>query len=589
MIIPLAAGTTFPMTDKGSIIRAQVYKAFEKDIEDTYCELEDGRDGNLDLDLQSLNEYLLELGQQIIGTQLFDTHTDFFRAGMNSLQAMQMRGTIVKQLYLGGKGKKPTSNVVYENENVSILAKNLFGLRWSQKIGLEAPIAAMKGLIKKYSVFDMHTPNHDPEPQRHTVVRSDIHCKEAPANHAIRFSREQQEALAPIYWASSFVETMWRGFTASSEGNSPSPASKRQCRNEASHCSIHLNSLLSLTCDLSRPKLDIDPSTYPTLLCTTTLIIHCTWSVNFQLGLSSFEPDIAGVHNLIQLSLTGHLPRPSRLLFCSSMAAALGTPIPALITETHIEDLSHASPIGYGRSKLVSEHIVQAAVDNAGGRATVLRIGQVVGDTKIGIWNDNEAIPMIIKSALTMKTLPELHMLCDWLPVDTLATTILDLAGMPSLPLRGRKRRNDGSISNNHPATNDNDASAMQDQLVYNIHSPHSFSWTQDLLPALSTTTLSFSPVPTSTWLAQSRSLSSSSSTTTHPTSNIAASDPHLNPALKLLDYFESSSGALKNSEARLEFEIKCAQRDSPTLQRWKTGILKSGLLNKMVAAWMTK
>jgi hypothetical protein len=36
----------------------------------------------------------------------------------------------------------------------------------------------------------------------------------------------------------------------------------------------------------------------------------------------------------------------------------------------------------------------------------------VVGDTRHGLWNDSEAWPLVIRSALTLKTLPAFDMVC---------------------------------------------------------------------------------------------------------------------------------------------------------------------------------
>ena len=49
---------------------------------------------------------------------------------------------------------------------------------------------------------------------------------------------------------------------------------------------------------------------------------------------------------------------------------------------------------------------MQAAVEEAGANATILRIGQVVGDIKMGWWNDNEAFPVRSRNALTVGKLP---------------------------------------------------------------------------------------------------------------------------------------------------------------------------------------
>ena len=140
-----------------------------------------------------------------------------------------------------------------------------------------------------------------------------------------------------------------------------------------------------------------------------TSIIHSAWAVNFNLGVRSFEEQhIKGVYNLTQLSLSVHTPQPAHIFFCSSIAAALGTPGPATIPEGPIQDLSFTLPQGYGRSKLVGEHILQNATTRAGALTRTLRSGQVVGDSKMGLWNDSEAIPLIIRSALTLKALPAL-------------------------------------------------------------------------------------------------------------------------------------------------------------------------------------
>ena len=73
-------------------------------------------------------------------------------------------------------------------------------------------------------------------------------------------------------------------------------------------------------------------------------------------------------------------------------------------------DLRQASGSGYTQSKLVGEYIIQRAVEDSGASACNLRIGQIVGDTKLGLWNENEAPPLMIRSALTLGTLPALDM-----------------------------------------------------------------------------------------------------------------------------------------------------------------------------------
>ena len=309
-----------------------------------------------------------------------------------------------------------------------------------------------------------------------------------------------------------------------------------------------------LTCDLSHSKLGLEASTYEFLLSRTSCIIHCAWPVNFQLALNSFEPQIQSLHNLLQLSLGVRLSSPAQFLFCSSVSVALHTPPPARIPEATIEDLSHASDTGYAQSKLVGEHIMKAAVNEAGARGHILRIGQVVGDTKKGVWNDNEAFPLIVRSGLTMGILPELPLSCEWLPVDTLATAVIEITGIPRL----------SGLPRSPPP------------FVYNLRSPCTFSWTSNFLPALFSAGLSFRPVPTKIWLNQLRD----------------CSDPKRTPAIKLVDFFEATftTGKEKDdiAEDRIVFDISSAEDASPALRN-ASNVVESGLVEKMVRVWIEK
>ena len=84
-----------------------------------------------------------------------------------------------------------------------------------------------------------------------------------------------------------------------------------------------------------------------------------------------------------------------------------------MIAEAHVPELAHAQNMGYARSKLVTERIVKAAAEQTGMVATVLRVGQIIGDSEQGIWNTTEAIPLMIQSAVTMGALLALDEVCS--------------------------------------------------------------------------------------------------------------------------------------------------------------------------------
>lgn len=170
-----------------------------------------------------------------------------------------------------------------------------------------------------------------------------------------------------------------------------------------------LSKITFLPADLSQPSLGLDETITNELLHNLSVVIHSAWAVNFNIGVRSFEQQhIRGAYNLINLCLRAKTAKPARFYFCSSISAAAGTPLPAVIKESHIDDLSHAQSMGYARSKLVTEQIVKAAGEKTGLVASVLRIGQIVGDTTSGLWNTTEAIPLMIQSVNALGALPEL-------------------------------------------------------------------------------------------------------------------------------------------------------------------------------------
>ena len=159
--------------------------------------------------------------------------------------------------------------------------------------------------------------------------------------------------------------------------------------------------------DLSRQGLGFDDMTLVALQ-RLTLIIHCAWTVNFNLPLASFShTHIAGVKNLLNLSLSVSGAKPARFVFCSSIAVAANHPRDSPVSENLITDPSYAQETGYARSKYVAEQIVDNA-SKLGADVCICRIGQLVGDTVGGIWNAEEAVPLMVRSVGVLGCLPAL-------------------------------------------------------------------------------------------------------------------------------------------------------------------------------------
>ena len=172
--------------------------------------------------------------------------------------------------------------------------------------------------------------------------------------------------------------------------------------------------IIALASDLSKFDFDLDCNKLEQLKSKLTLCIHSAWAVNFNLSVSSFEAQhIAAVHNLLSLCHS----TSAKFFFCSSVSVAGGTPRPGNIPEKPIENVNNVQSTGYAQSKYVAEWITVNAAKMHAIDAKVLRVGQLIGDTKIGEWNVNEGVPMLIQTATTIGALPRLDEVswCFWI------------------------------------------------------------------------------------------------------------------------------------------------------------------------------
>lgn len=343
--------------------------------------------------------------------------------------------------------------------------------------------------------------------------------------------------------------------------SSPNNALDRVLSNLASRSLPMVNvwKIVALPSQLGSEDLGLPPSILSDIRTSMTKVIHSAWAVNFTLGVRSFEAQhIRGVHNLINLCLSSQRPSPAEFYFCSSVSAAAGTPLPATIAESPVPELAHAQSMGYARSKLVAERIVQAAAEKTGMIAKVLRVGQIVGDTVNGRWNTTEAIPLMLQTALTLKALPQLDETPSWLPVDIVADAVLDLSGLnkTSASVSAVLRQ-----SSYDPST------------IYHVQNPRTFSWTKELLPALKEAGLDFEVLPKREWVQRLRG---------------GEQDPKRNPAVKLLDFFTEKYDNDNPGRSELVFETGKSEAASPSL-KGGVELIESGLIRKFVNAWRSE
>ncbi|KAG1726867.1 putative aminoadipate reductase [Suillus paluster] len=176
--------------------------------------------------------------------------------------------------------------------------------------------------------------------------------------------------------------------------------------------------------DISQDSLGLAAPTYERLKCSVTMIIHNAWRLDFNLALSSFEPNIRGTRMLLDLALASTHAASLRFVFVSSIGSVLGRdPSQGPVPEDLLCDPVMAIGSGYGESKHVAEQIIT----RSGLQATSLRVGQIAGGPT-GAWATTDWVPILVKSSLALGSLPNLPGVVSWTPADRVAAAALDVA-----------------------------------------------------------------------------------------------------------------------------------------------------------------
>ncbi|KAI1155072.1 acetyl-CoA synthetase-like protein [Nemania diffusa] len=544
MIVLLGADVEYPATDKNNIIRAASYREFEGVIEKLYNKDERTNGaGQKQLGLEDLKKYIFQVVRDQAGIEVPDYEADFFAAGVDSLRAAQLRRLLQDDLDLGGHSL-PT-NAVYDAGNVTKLAAALYSLRTGEQlqnghVNGTSDLSTMEDLISEYGSFT----TRKSKPKSEVVVLTG--ATGALGAHILNQLLDDPR-VARVY-------CLVRGDNAS-ERVSKSLEERGLTLSESNPWRVQKLEVLS-TDNFGAPNLGLRPLEYVKLQNSATLIIHAAWPVNFNISLESFRPQIAGLRNF--LDLASETPSPARVVFISSISTAFNMASPARVPEAPLASLRDAADTGYGRSKLICERICEAA-GASGATVGVLRVGQISADSVRGIWNEREHVPLLVRSAAQVGALPRLRGYegrCEWMPVDTVAATVLQLADALLLTTAAAGR---GGAS------------------FYNLTPPHSFSWNDGFLPALREAGLRFEEVDLDEWLRRLRARGDELG---------AAAEERL-PAIKLADYYEATYGASAGGYGSdLKFENARACADSVAL-RTCPELSRVEIVRKMLQHWL--
>lgn len=502
MIKILPQGCEFPRTDKGSIIRQAFYSRFCDEIDKAYDQAAISSGELKAFSIPELQTFIRDTLVTLM-PELKDVpaEADFFSLGVDSLQSLQIRTEILKNVDIGDNHL--VQNVVFENPSITALSQHLYGLRKGQTIAHTPVEIDMSNLVERYGSF-----SRTKSPRYSVAVTGATGSLGA---HVVA----QLAAREDIFTIYAFVRAR-----DSKDGNQRVRKSLIQRQIYHTLPISARRKIVALPCDLSSPQLGLAADTYATVASSLRSVIHCAWSVNFNIGLASFEKDcIAGVRHLLDLCHAVPSFRPASFDFCSSVSSVARCP--QLHAPESLPEYEWAQNMGYAQSKLVAEHICMKAAEATGVQARILRVGQIVADTVHGIWNATEGIPLMMQSAVTIGALPRLQESPSWTPVDVVAKAISEIALSDA-----------GSV-------------------IANVTNPKTFDWNKDLLPALRGAGLEFEDVEPKEWV---RRLKQSNA------------DPVVNPPIKLVDFFASKYDRDIFPPART-YDTEVACRLSPSLR----------------------
>lgn len=115
-------------------------------------------------------------------------------------------------------------------------------------------------------------------------------------------------------------------------------------------------------------------------------------------------------------------------------------PAKSRIMEKPTADPSFAMSSGYGESKWIAEQLFFHVATEYGLKATIVRVGQLCGDTKTGGWGTQEWVPAMVSLCQTLRSVPSRnevssgsvldyhHFLCTYLDIETISWISVDIA-----------------------------------------------------------------------------------------------------------------------------------------------------------------
>lgn len=423
MIYILPKGHHLPVTPKGNVKRKEAERQYSSAIEGLYASIAAPSD-RLSTSQQPLSEFLRALLARLVSipsSQINDT-TSFYDLGIDSRLALDIRTSLSSHL------NRPISlSNIFENPSIAQLVSALSSTPSSRSASPSEPTSTQiiqRMITKLSSEFRAWPPRPAPsitgpikvQPKGEIVLLTGA---TGSLGTALLETLSASPNVTKIYALVRGPNLSSRLLSALSSRGIDGPT---LLNNPNSKISV-------LNFSMQDPLLGLDISTYHLLAQSVTLVIQNAWKMDFNLSVADFEGDC--IRSTISLLRFCHAGVPKRMAFTSSISTCLGAAAPALVPEEKpSDDPTSALPTGYAQSKYITEHLLFSSAKILQIPTVLLRVGQLCGSTRTGIWNTDEMWPIMFATSacVGMKALPEFPgRMVDWVPVDVAAATITEL------------------------------------------------------------------------------------------------------------------------------------------------------------------
>jgi thioester reductase-like protein len=437
MILVGSKDTAFDRSPKGTVVRKSTGEKYDQLVAKLYEAGISNNSQHISLasvdDAASIKRFVKAVVASAFHGGSPGDEDDFFELGLDSLQTTEIISLLKGGIASGGRGHDAswiTAKFIYDHPSITSLTEGLRSRFTKADDDSSANISVaeqrqsnMESMVRKYTKFlpNLKTPQVEAQSGYHVLLTGST----GSLGTQLLVALASNPSISHITCLDRSADAHQR-IKQSLSTWSPAPVL------DPSRISFH-------PVDYSKPDFALSPSTLAYLSATATLIIHNAWKVDFNHSLASFQSvHLRGVQNLINFSIASTL-RP-RIIFVSSISS-IGNwtaihnhhTTPVVIPETNAETPAVAQPIGYAESKAVAEQVFSVAATSQGVQSTILRVGQIagpIGEVNGGKWNEHEWFPLLLKTSKALEKIPDATALgdLDWLPVDVLASAIVDIA-----------------------------------------------------------------------------------------------------------------------------------------------------------------